>query len=266
MSEPLPDLPTTCWPVDWSCVPDEDDIDPVVKARAEALATSALRSLTGYQVGGCPIQVRPCSLGCGQASGYQVYPITGQPGVGPWINTQGRWVNGCGCGTSCSCTALSEVILPGPVGRIDEVMVDGVVLAATDYRVDNGNRLVRLDGDLWPVCQDMSAAPDAVGAFAVTYLRGIVPDGAAAYAAGVLAFEFVKACGGSKCGLPKNVTQVARSGITWDIEPGTFPSNATGIFPVDAWLRTVNPYAVTLPAAVFSIDRPQTRVATFGGY
>jgi len=266
MSEPLPDLPSLCWPVDWSCVPNEDDIDPVVKVRSEALATSALRSLTGYQVGGCPIQVRPCSLGCGQASGYQVWPITGQPGVGPFINAAGRWVNGCGCGTSCSCTTLSEVLLPGPVGRVDQVLLDGDVLPATAYRIDNGNRLVRTDGLTWPVCQDMSKPPTADGTFAVTYVRGIVPDGTAAYAAGLLAYEFAKACGGQNCGLPTNVSQIARSGVTYDIEPGTFPNNATGIFAVDAWLRTINPYAVTLPAAVYSIDRPSTRVTTFGGY
>lgn len=266
MSEPLPDLTTLCWPVDWSCVPNEDDIDPVVKVRAEALATSALRSLTAYQVGGCPIQVRPCSLGCGQRSGYQVWPITGEPGTGPFISTSGRWVNGCGCGTACSCTTLSEVILPGPVGRIDEVLLDGVVLASTDYRVDDGNRLVRTDGDVWPVCQDMGAPVGDDGTFAVTYLRGIPVDGQASYVAGVLAYEFAKACGGSKCGLPKNITQVARAGVTYEIEPGTFPNNATGIFVVDAWLRTINPYAVILPAQVFSPDRPSARVTTFGGF
>lgn len=266
MSEPVPNLTSVCWPVDWSCVENEDDIDPITKARAEAMATSALRSLTGYQVGGCPVTVRPCSLGCGLRSGYQVWPITGQPGAGPFINTAGRWVNGCGCGTDCSCTSLSEVLLPGPVGRIDEVVVDGVILGSTDYRVDNGNRLVRLDGDLWPVCQDMAAAPGDPGTFMVTYLRGIPVDGQAAYVAGLLAYEFAKACDGENCVLPKGVTNIARAGVTMEIEPGTFPNMATGIFAVDAWLRTINPYAVTLPAQIFSPDRPATRTSTFGGY
>jgi hypothetical protein len=263
MSEPTAAPVDLCWPIDWTCVPDEDDINPVIKERAAALAVSTLRSLTGYQVGGCPITVRPCSLGCAQQRSYNIWPVTGEPGSGPWINTQGRWVNGCGCSTSCSCTSLSEVILPGPVGRVEEVMLHGVVMDSGDYRVDNGNRLVRTDGDTWPICQDMTQPDDGDDAFAVTYLNAIPVDANAAYAAGLLAYEFVKACGGSKCSLPKNVTQIARAGLVIEIEPGAFPTGLTGILGVDAWLRTVNPYRVVLPAQVFSIDRPGTRQVTW---
>lgn len=263
MSEPVATAVDLCWPVDWSCVPDEDDINPLVKARSAALAISALRSLTGYQVGGCPITVRPCALGCAQERSYNIWPITGQPGTGPWINESGRWVNGCGCGTSCSCTSLSEVILPAPVGLVVEVVLNGVVMDSGDYRIDNGNRLVRTDGEPWPFCQDMTQPDDGPDAFAVTYLNSIPVDANAAYAAGLLAYEFVKACGGSKCKLPNNVTQIARGGITMQIEPGSFPNGTTGILAVDAWLRTVNPYQVKVPAQVFSFDRPAARQTTW---
>jgi hypothetical protein len=268
MSEPtIPALPGYCWPVDWGCAPTEwvAALDPDVKARSEAMAASTLRSLSGYQVGGCPIVVRPCALRCLTGSSYLASPVSGVPGAPPYINGNGQWVNACGCQTGCECAALSEVILPGPVGHIVSVKVDGTEVAPGLYRVDNGNRLVRTDDQLWPACQDMGSAPTGIGSFTVEYLQGVPVDGYGAYAAGLLAYEFAKACGGAACALPKGVTTVVRNGMTIDIEPGSFPSGFTGIFGVDAWLRSVNPYSVVVPAGVYSIDRPPTRQATFGG-
>jgi hypothetical protein len=269
MSEPLPDLPDLCWPVDWSVAPTEWVENPdnlPAMALAGALATSALRALTAYQVGGCPIAVRPCAKSCLDREAYAIYPVTGAPGVGPFQNSAGQWINGCGCYNDCSCTTLSEVILPGPVGSIVSVTVDGEALDSDAYRVDNGVRLVRTDGDTWPLCQDMTAAADEDGSFVVTYLNGIPVDGLASYAAGLLAYEFTKAMSGQNCGLPRGVTQVARAGITLELEPGSFPDGLTGVFAVDAWVRSVNPYSIKVPAAVFSVDRRRTRQTTFGGF
>lgn len=259
MSEPIPALPSTCgWVVDWGCVPDEDDINPIVKARAESLAIESLRRLTGYRVGGCPITVRPCARRCIPANAVWTDGVWMQPFIG-W---NGMWVNGCGCDGDCSCGPLSEVILPGPVGRVDEVRVDGLALDPTSYRVDNGNRLVRLDGD-WPVCSDMTAAPDEEGAFTVTYLRAAEPDGLASYAAGVLAYEFAKACRGDACELPPAVTALTRQGVSMEFAVGAFPGNRTGITAIDSWLSIWNPYSVTAQAAVFSPDSRTPRQTTW---
>jgi hypothetical protein len=122
-----------CYPpgADWGCAYTLDQLDdmrekPEVLAqmeRSEALAWMQLAALTADQIGACP--------------------ITG-------------WVNACGCAAGdCSCTALCEAILPGPVGSVVEILLDGAVLDPSAYRIDNGNRLVRTDGDCWPACQDM---------------------------------------------------------------------------------------------------------------
>lgn len=279
MSETVPALPDFCWPVDWGCISAEEveAMDPDVKARAEALAAQTLRSLTAYQVGGCPIWVRPCAEGCGGSS-YMAAPVggggsdaLGAPigGTGWWphVGDGGTWVNTwCGCGGSgCSCTTVSEVILPGPVGRVDKVLIDGAELDPGAYRVDDGNRLVRTDGGTWPKCQDMGAPVGQDGTFAVLYLRGAPVDGLGAWVAGVLAHEFALACTGTKCRLPAGVTSIARQGVTWDIPSGVFESGLTGITEVDAWVRAWNPNRVRVPSTVWAPGMPGsgTRATTW---
>lgn len=276
MSVPtIPALPVSCWPVDWGCADQAwlDDLDADVRARSEAMATQVLRSLTSYQVGGCPITVRPCGKGCGSGGTYVDAPVTGANSaalgvrVGPWwasIDIDGQWINtACGCSTpECSCRFVPEVWLPAPVGGVVEVVVDGVVLSADDYRVDNGNRLVRLDGQTWPKCQDMTAAADAEGAFSVTYYNNFLPDGLASWIAGIMAVEFAKSCTGGKCRLPSGVQSISRLGVQMEIPSGMFDQGLTGIREVDSWLRLWNPYQLKSPSSVWSPDIGTTRRTT----
>lgn len=226
------------WPIDASCSQDEwDGYPPEVQARAGGLATATLRRLSGFRVGGCPITVRPCVLGCWDASLYRARAW------GPSQLADGSWVNSCGCTTDCSCTALCEVRLASPVGPVSWVKVDGAEVPATDYRVD-GDRLVWIGSSdcPWPVCQDMTADDSEVGTFAVRYLPGHPPDAMAQYAAGVLALEFAKACTGGKCRLPANVTSVTRQGVSFEVTAGTFMLGVTGLREVDAWIGLWNPH------------------------
>jgi hypothetical protein len=166
-----------CYPpnTDWSCRWTDQELaeqraDAVMGPKietAEAFAWGLLASLTAYRIGTCPITVRPCAERCMPPSGTYQTAIarggnTGALGTrligafNPHIS-DGVWVNGCGCSAGgCSCTSLSTVILPGPVGSIVEVIQNGEVLPRSDYRVMNGNRLIRTDGQDWPGCQDMA--------------------------------------------------------------------------------------------------------------
>lgn len=282
MTVEIPALPDYCWPVDWSCAQDVyDQLDATpegqkVIAQSEAYATQTLRALTNYQLGGCPITVRPCTPRCVPGS-WMTAPVAWQGnwagggwstlGFAPFVYN-GKWFNACGCMTrDCSCTSLSILYLPGPVGYVSEVTVDGVVLPATAYRVDNGNELVRLDGESWPACQDMNApltgTGSDVGTLGVTYLRGIAPDGLAAAAAGRLAVEFAKSCMGGACQLPTGVTQIVRQGVTMTIPTGAFPDGLTGIREVDAFIRFWNPYSTKSVAEVFSPQQSRTRQTTW---
>lgn len=268
MSEPPVSVPATsyCVPVDWSCAPDGfvDELSPELRERAESLAGSTLWALSAHQIGGCPVDLRPCARGCGQPSSYMEAPVLGGSAgalgaqVGPWWAhiEQGQWVNTtCGCTTDCSCSWVPEVRLPA-AGVVYEVRIDGAVLDPSAWRVDDGVRLVRLDGGHWPKCQDMAAAPDAEGAFVVSWKEGSVPDGVVAWAAGLLAVEYAKSCQGLDCSLPDGVTSVTRQGVTWEISTSIFDEGLTGIREVDTVVRIYNPYGLRTPPRVWT---PQTR-------
>ena len=212
--------------------------------------------------------MRPCKSGCGNVAwSFDRYGGSFHPGItidGTWVN------NACGCTHDCSCTTVCEVKLPGPVGRVDAVRVDGVELPGDWYRVDNGNRLVWVgDPDQpemecpWPLCQDMSAPSSAEGTFAVTYLQGIPVDGLGAYAAGVLACEYAKACSGQACRLPRNVTSLTRQGVGMAIAPTEFADGLTGIPEVDSYIRYWNPNLLKQPSRVWSPDVRPPRTTTW---
>jgi hypothetical protein len=239
-----------CWPVDYSCCPDFDSYDNATKIRSIALAGATLQMLTGYRVGGCPITVRPCRKVC---DGYQPY-YAGQP-LAP-VNWSGQWFN-CTCGgDTCGCGAICQLELPRPIGSVQEVKIDGVVLDPLTYRVDDGKWLVRLGDECWPDCQDMALADTEVGTFSVTYLNAIPVDALGAYAAGTLACEYAKACNGQKCRLPSGVTSVARQGVSYEIASGAFPNGETGIREVDTWVARFNPHHLRMPTQVWTPDEP----------
>jgi hypothetical protein len=257
---------------DWSCRFSENDLmtmqsNPEESAkleRAEAFGWSLLAALTAYRIGTCPIVVRPCALQCLPRGSYNAAPVIGSPTaigkVGPFISG-GLWYNSCGCRQDCSCTSLSEIILPGPVGSIVEIYIDGEILPRTAYRVDNGNRLVRLDGGEWPACQDM-AASDQEG-FSVRYYRGAAPNTLTRAAAGVLAAEFYDACSGNECRLPGNVTAAVRQGESYTMTMSSFFEGDTNIPEVDAVVRIYNPYRLKSAPTIASPDETPTRVPTW---
>lgn len=144
------DTPYVCnWSFDddW-CVPCKNKI-PGENATPEQIAmwqgcvdmaAEILYALSGRQYGLCEVSVRPCrKKGCD--------PCSGSPGP-PWtpLLRDGQWTNvRCTQGhDSCSCSEICEVDLPGPVDSIVQVLLDGEVLPASAYRVDNRNSLVAL--------------------------------------------------------------------------------------------------------------------------
>jgi hypothetical protein len=235
------------WEADTSCCDDWDDLDPILQDRSVVLAWDTIRALTAGRVGFCPATVRPClSEPCNVCAGEWMRPMIRD---GQWLNTI--------CGTpECSCVRLCEIVFPGSIARIEEILLDGITLDPMLFRVDNGNRLVRQDGQCWPSCQRMDCALGEVCTLGITYTPGIVPDAGGLYAAGVLACEYSKACSGQKCRLPSSVTSIARQGVSFAMSTGMFPDGQTGIREVDGWLVSVNPHAIKLPAMVWSPDVP----------
>lgn len=261
---------TMCYPpnTDWSCTAlteeELDQLDAAQKAKAEALAWYTIAALSGFAVAPCPTTVRPCAARC-SAGTWQTASVVGGSTFRPGINAQGMWVNGCGCssGDNCGCTVMREIQLPGPVGQIVAVTIDGAALAPSAYRVDNASRLVRTDGDPWPFCQDMNLPDGDPGTFSVTYYRGFGPDDMVLSAAGELAYEFYLSCQGQECRLPNGVTSIVRQGITMEIPASLWASGITGIDTVDTVIRIYNPNGLKQPSRVLSPDIPRPRVRTF---
>jgi hypothetical protein len=234
------------WQPDMACASDWESLDPDLQERATDLAWASMRYLTAGLVGTCEATMRPCAAAPCDAC------------VSTWMQPyiqDGAWHNAKPCGgAGCSCVQLSEVVLPGQVASVTGVVLDGALLDPSTYRLDHPNRLVRIDGGVFPSCQDMRLPDDAIGALAVYYVPGVKPGGAGLWAVGVLAYEFSKACMGGKCRLPASVTSIARQGVSMEFNNVMFADGMTGIREVDAYLLSVNPHAMKVPPRVWSPD------------
>lgn len=233
-------------------------------------ASDILYYLSGRQFPGeCDEVIRPCTAGCRS---------------GPFTNSvmlDGHWfaptvVCGCRSASRCGCSNLEEIKLPHyPVISVDQVKIDGAVLAASKYRVDDYAYLVRTDGESWPSCQDLSLPSTADDTWEVSYTYGHAPPPAGIKAAAVLACELYMACqpediASEKCRLPRNVITVARQGVTVTSQvlsaftPRYGRPIQTGIWEIDLFLVTYNPHGLTSPSILLSPDAPPTgrRVGT----
>lgn len=216
------------------------------RERALMLATSSLLTLTYNRVGTCPITIRPTSArhGCGW---------------NPQIR-DGQWYN-----ADPATGTRSEYEIPGPVGYIEEVKIDGVPvdLDNGDWRLDNGYILVwQGDGESpLPLDQDLSKPDTEPGTWSITYSRShaVAQDGRLAVA--MLAVQFLEAMKPKgRCSLPKGVRDVTRQGVSFTIEAGLFPGGLTGIEIVDQFILKWAPAeSPTRTAVVFdpSVMRPR---------
>lgn len=252
MSEPVvPDYPeTVCtWPVSYAscgtCVP-LDGMEEAEKAAFEQMATEYLWNWTGRSIGTCPAVVRPCGSRCSDyVSTFEGRGPYGHVGTWSPVLVGGSWYNiRCGsCGYDCRCDGgAASLMLPGPIASVEQVTIDGVVLAPENYRVDNHRFLVRTDGERWPVCQDMSMPVTEPDTFEVQYSQGSAVPIGGMLAAGVLACELAKAaCRDGSCQLPQRIQSITRQGVTVavldsfdDIDTGH-----TGIWVIDSWVASV---------------------------
>jgi len=184
----------------------------------------------------------------------------GDSWLNPYVDAAGNWVNAAARRDgSCSCCDVCEMILPGQAAAITEVNIDGYRLDTQLFRIDNGNRLIRMDGCCWPNCQNLNAPEGAIGTITIKYVPGILPTEAGLWAVGVLACEFAKACNGDKCRLPNRVTSLVRQGVTMELDSGGMFANGTGIREVDAYIESVNPNGLKTPPKVWSPDMPSAQ-------
>lgn len=234
----------TCTPwadADDVCAPcNAEGFDADLLTEGLQVASDVLFDLTRRRWPGvCADEVRPCG-----------------------VRTRGS----CGCTSraTCGCRRLSQVRLPGyPVVGVSEVKIDGAILNAARYRVDNHRWLVYLpESDTaerqgWPCCQRLDLADTEDDTWVVSYTYGTAPPAGGVRAAALLGCQLALGwCPdtAAQCQLPKRVTSISRQGVTMAVlDPLTlFKDGMTGLASVDLWVASVNRGAGARPATVWS--------------
>ena len=267
MSTPEPSAgvdsgPCAAWEPD-PCVVFPDCAAPVSGLALDA-ATELLWARTGRRFGVCEVTLRPCRAGCTDDAWWAGRSGTG----GGWgwpmpALVGGRWYNlGCGAcgGDSCSCTVLHQVALPAPVAAILEVKIDGAVLDEAAYRVDDWRLLVRLDGQTWPACQDLTLPDTEAGTWSVTAAYGEAVPALGRLAVGALARAYAAGmCGCTGCKqLAVTVAEITRQGVRKKLFSADTPTGQTGVRQADDFIATFNPTRSS-PASIYPIDGPRPR-------
>lgn len=270
---------TSCepWPVSTVCLPDTWAVDyaewPDDQVAAMEIATSILDGLTAGVFRQCTALVRPCRRPDPQPRlglrGYG-WPSTMWPGWG------GNWPGSdydasvsvvpypCGSG-ECGCRPVPEILLdPMPVTAIIAVKVDGIVLDPSAYRVDNYQRLVRVDGEQWPRCQNLTLPDSEVGTWSVVYTFGqpLPPHGKLAVTQ--LAVEISKLCHDQDCVLTDRVVHIVREGVQIELDAySAIREGSTGVPMVDRFVAWANPHRVRTPPMAVSPDTEHARLTTW---
>lgn len=228
-------------------------------------ASQIMFEISGRQfTGSCERTVRPCESTLNPCWGLNPWNgWTGWPWAWTWDGVTWGWYDSIGC--HCGCGALSRVKLPGyPVTEITEVKIDGVVQAASTYRLDEWQFLTRMRDPaeptiplFWPACQIMDLDDTESGTWSVSYLSGVAPPLAGKAAAAALACELLP---GADCKLPSGAVRIVRQGITVDrLTPlaDMLRKGSTGIAAIDAFIAAYNPSGLRRRPAIWSASGPK---------
>ena len=133
------------------------DVPDVDVGRMIGAATDVLYCFSGRQFRTGRSRVRPTSINSSYGTQSYLYPYSSMSGYGAaWGFAAGWSWTAVGMGWWQSGQDLSEVVLNGPVTRINEVWVDGEQLAPSEYTLYDGRRLIR---NLDPAGTSSSAWP-----------------------------------------------------------------------------------------------------------
>lgn len=245
---------------------------PISGAALEA-ASEFMFHATAQRFSSCQVTLRPCRKQCSgmpwpsPSAGWWEYGVGWGGGPRPLLYN-GQWFNIiCGwCGDECSCSRISEVILPGPVARIVDVLVDGQSLPVTGYRLDDWRKLVRLGGEQWPRCNNLNFSDAEEGTWSVTAVFGEPTPAMLKLAVGEMLCEIIADWLEGSCDLPDSVTQIVRQGVTMTFENAqeALESGLTGLKWVDRSIMTYNPHRLMGRGTAYDLDAPTFRVTDTG--
>lgn len=107
--------------------------------------------------------------------------------------------------------------LPDADPDVTEVVVDGVVLSPSEYRIVDGNLLIRV-GAGWPTGNDLELDDTEEGTWSVTVIFGLAPDRLTKSATMSLAAEMGAPYIGRRPLLPDGVTSASIQGASISLE------------------------------------------------
>ena len=225
-------------------------LDDVSLAFSISIATDLLFTLSGRQFRSGRSVVRPTEIGSAYGQQSYLYPYSSMSGYGAaWGFAAGWSWTAMGMGWWQGGQDLSEVVLQGPVRRINMVIVDGTVLQPTDYTVYDGRRLVRnvdasgQTGGAWPWKQQLQLPLTESGTWAIDYDWGKPPPDAGKAACIELAVEIARSLSGDDTArLPARVLSVATQGVNTAVGDALsfVQQSLSGIPIVDLFLKAYN--------------------------
>lgn len=149
--------------------------------------------------------------------------------------------------------ASAELWIPARVAAVVSVRIDGVLLGPQLWQLYDHQRLVRLDGQVWPPDQNLFLPTTAPGTFEIVAQFGQTPPPGGVRAARVYATELAKLDAGLPNRLPKGTTVAAKQGVTVKVRRGQFfRDGEMGVYEIDSFLDAVNPSRKTRRASVAS--------------
>lgn len=226
----------------WVSVDELDDPSAPQALEAAQAASMILYMLSGQKYRGLTdtTELYICQDHGDYSISVQHSPTVVTLGSWHWVN--GRWTS-----------PQNELRLRGqPVRSITSISIDGTVIDSLGYQLVNSG-LVRSVSGTWSsyICGS---------GVEVSYTYGVAPPALGHAAARLLANELLKSLvDPSSCGLPDRVTSITREGISMAIlDPQDFlDKGRTGLYLVDLFLKSVNPYGARKRARVFSPDTPR---------
>ena len=233
-------------------------------------AQEILFAKSGRQFDECSQTLRPCRRDC--FGGSWPFSSSWNEWGSQWPYPywwDGQWFNlGCGgCPGTCSCTVLQEVLLPYPVSEVTDITIDGVALSPLNTKVllYDYRRLIRIDGGVWPICNDLAKPAGQVGTWTITVTTGIPVPTLGKIALGELLNEFINACIGAPCQLPPNVQNIVRQGVSLTmLDPNdVFGSGRLGLRMCDLFIDTYNPQGISDRARAIDVDARGPRYQTW---
>ena len=191
--------------------------------------------------------------------------------LGSWGMCSSYGMAASGVASHYGCSKPPEIELGVyPVTSIVSVKIDGVVIPASEYYIQDFKQLIRMrpippltptERYGWPTCNRLDLPDTEPGTMSISFMYGTPPPASGVRAAKALAKQMALQQLNLPNELPSRTTSIARQGVTATVLDiiDYVAAGRTGIYAVDSFIRAYNPSGTTRPALVWSPDTGRSR-------